>query len=94
MKTITKLLILSFIMMGITACYTSIPLKVGESENNTTYQVVISLSTMGAKYIAFMTEATMSILRHVGMLPPSRTIRLRSAGLQSIEIRSIQAITN
>lgn len=30
MKTITKLLILSFIMMGITACYTSIPLKVGE----------------------------------------------------------------
>ena len=77
MKTITKLLILSFIMMGITACYTSIPLKVGESE-----------------YIAFMTEATMSILRHVGMLPPSRTIRLRSAGLQSIEIRSIQAITN
>ena len=39
MKTITKLLILSFIMMGITACYTSIPLKVGESENNTTYQV-------------------------------------------------------
>ena len=94
MKTITKLLILSFIMMGITACYTSIPLKVGNRRIIRPIRSVISLSTMGAKYIAFMTEATMSILRHVGMLPPSRTIRLRSAGLQSIEIRSIQAITN
>ena len=53
MKTITKLLILSFIMMGITACYTSIPLKVGESENNTTYQVSYLFEHDGCKVYRF-----------------------------------------
>ena len=54
MKTITKLLILSFIMMGITACYTSIPLKVGESENNTTYQVSYLFEHDGCKVYRFL----------------------------------------
>ena len=43
MKTIAKLFIFSFIVMGITYCYTAIPLKEGKSENNTTYKVSYQL---------------------------------------------------
>ena len=53
MKTIAKLFIFSFIVMGITSCYTAIPLKEGKSENNTTYKVSYLFEHDGCRVYRF-----------------------------------------
>ena len=53
MKTIAKLFIFSFIVMGIPSCYTAIPLKEGKSENNTTYKVSYLFEHDGCRVYRF-----------------------------------------
>lgn len=53
MKTIVQLTMLSLLMTGLTACFTSVPLKVSKSENNTTYKISYLFEHDGCKVYRF-----------------------------------------
>ena len=83
MKTIAKLFIFSFIVMGITSCYTAIPLKEGKSENNTTYKVSYLFEHDGCRvyrfydrgnYVYFTTRGDVTAIKNVSTAHRSVTI--------------------
>lgn len=53
MKVLTNLIVLALCIIGISSCYTEIPLKSGKSENNKTYQVSYLFEHDGCKVYRF-----------------------------------------
>ena len=93
METIAKLFIFSFIVMGITSCYTAIPLKEGKSENNTTYKVSYLFEHDGYRVYRFYDRGNYVISLPGEMSLPSRMIQLHIGRSLSIKILFIPATT-